>query len=270
MSYPDKEEIRRRYYIKKREKFFSRDFAICELDHLEYPHHKTPYLTLCNVKDPDVVVIYTYGGLVPHHFYKTDEGTITDKTGFHRQFTYHWIDEWLKQNVAMVIFDMPDYLVANGHPWANSFYRQTPDRIRESKQLIDIIANKYPNSKIVWAGISYGAQEAALVSLEETALHKIANISGTWHTIPDMDQFHQGVRLDWYNVTDSTKPVLVVMHEKETFEKASIEMTKTDSILVTNDDVTMDEGHFFLRRETEVVEAICNWFRDKTHPKIIP
>ena len=269
MSYPDKEEIRRRYYIKKREKFFSRDFAICDLDHLVYPHHKTPYLTLSNVADPDVVVIYTYGGLVPHHFYETPDGKISDKTGHHRQFTYHWIDEWLSQNVAMVIFDMPDYLVANGHPWANSFYRKTEDRIRESKQLVDVIAEKYPNSKIVWAGISYGAQEAALISLEKTCLHKIANISGTWHTIPDMDQFHQGVRLDWYDVTQSTVPVLVVMHEKEAFEKAKLEMSKTDSILVTNPEVTMDEGHFFVNRETEVVSAICSWFRDNPALKII-
>lgn len=245
------------------------NFAIYELDHLVYPAHKTAYVTLSKVPDPDVVVIYTYGGLVPHHFYKDENGRITDKTGFNQQFTYEWLGHWLDNNVAMVIFDIPDYFIANGHPWANSFYRRSKDRLREAKQLINIIHEKFPNSKITWAGLSFGAQEAALVSLEDTPLHKIANISATWHVVPDVDEHYQGARLNWYNVEDSKTPVLIVMHETEVFEKATLEMSKTDSILVAND-VSPEDGHFFRGRQTETIEAICNWFRDKPYPKIIP
>jgi hypothetical protein len=269
MNYPDREELLNKIYQRKREKFFNSDFAICELNYLEYPHHKTAYVTVSKVHDPDIVVIYSYGGLVPHLFYKTDDGKITDKTGYNKQFTYEWIDYWLDQNVAVVILDMPDYFIANGHPWANSFYRQSKDRLRETKHIVERITSEYPQSKICWAGLSYGAQEAAFISLEHTTLHKIASISGTWHVIPDVDEFCQGTRLDWYNVTDSNVPVLIVMHKKEVWEKAHEQMQLTDSILVTND-VSEEDGHFFRGRQQEVIKAICDWFRDKPVPKIIP
>jgi hypothetical protein len=269
MSYPKREEVFRKWYLRRRDSILNTDRAICELDHLTYPNHTTAYLTLSNAPDPDVVVIYTYGGLTAHHFYKKDDGTIADNTETYHQFTYEWVEKWLANDVAFVVFDAPDYFVANGHPFISSFYRRSPDRVRESKQLIDVLSAKFPNSKIVWAGLSYGAQEAAAISLEDTQLHKVANLSATWHVLADTDEFHQGARLDWYNVTDSKIPVLVVMHEKEVWDKAREQMQLTDSILVTND-VSADDGHFFRERQAEVIKAICDWFRDKPVPKIIP
>jgi len=269
MSYPDRYEITQRIYAKKRDRVLSADYAIKELDYLEYPRHKTAILTLSRVADPDVVVIYTYGGLVPHLFYKDSRGQITDHTGLHQQFTYDWINDWLDNNVAVAIFDMPSYFFANGHPWASSFYRTSPDRLREARQTIDLMSQRYPAARIVWAGMSYGCQEAAMISLEDTQLYKIASISGTWHVLPNYDAYQQGTRLDWYSVEQARTPILIAMHEKEVFEKAREEMQKTDSILVTND-VSADDGHFFKHREKEVVTAICDWFRDQPIPKIIP
>lgn len=269
MKYPDREELLNKIYIRRREKFFNSEFAICKLEYLKYPNHKTAYVTVSKVPNPDTVIIYSYGGLVPHLFYETDDGKITDRTGYNKQFTYEWIDHWINQDVAIVIFDMPDYFIANGHPWANSYYRQSIDRHRETKQITNLIVEAYPTSKVCWAGLSYGAQEAAFISLEITGLHKIASISGTWHVLPDVDAHCQGTRLDWYNVTDSKTPVLIVMHEKEVGIKAKEQMQLTDSILVTND-VSEEDGHFFRGRQPEVIKAMCDWFRDKPIPKIIP
>ena len=267
---PDRQEIIQRLYMRQRDRFLASDFAIYELDHLVYPAHQTAYVTLSKVPDPDVVVIYSYGGNNPHHFYRADSGLITDRTtGQMQQFTYEWMNHWLDNGIAVVIFDVPDYFVVHGQPWVNSFYRKSKDRLREARQLIDIVADRFRSSRVCWAGLSYGAQEAAMVSLEPSRLHKVASISGTWHVIPDVDEFYQGVRLDWYSVEQSCCPVLIVMHEKETFEKAQHEMTLTDSILVTND-VSAEDGHFFRERQAEVVRAICDWFRDKNYPPIIP
>jgi hypothetical protein len=268
MPYPDRQEILNKIYTRKRDSILHGDLAVKSLEFIEYPKHKTPYLVLSRVADPDVVVIYTYGGCTPHHFHFNEEGQIQDHTNTYYQFTWDWMNHWLDQNVAVVIFDVPDYFKAYTHPWVSSFYRTSDDRLRESFQLIDIVEQKFPKASINWFGISYGAQDAANISLHKTKLHKIISASATWHVLKDVDKFHQGARLDWYDVTKSTCPVLVIMHEKEVFQKAQQEMLKTDSILVTNS-VSADAGHFFSKREAEAVKAMCDWCRDKPIPKII-
>jgi hypothetical protein len=269
MSYPDRHKVLTRIYERKRARILSSNLAICDLEHLTYPNHRTGICILSRVPNPDVVVAYTYGGHIPHHFYKQDDGTISDTTGEHHQFTWEWIEHWLDQNVAVAIFDVPDYFLAFGKGWVSSFYRLSPDRVREAHQMLALLETRFPDSTLCWFGVSYGALEAAAISLEETNLHKIASSSGTWYTKPDIDLYHQGARLDWYTVADSKTPVLIVMHEKEVREKAQEQMQLTESLLVTND-VSEDDGHFFRERQAEVVAAICNWFRDKPIPKIIP
>jgi hypothetical protein len=268
MPYPDRQEILNKLYLRKRDNILLGNLAIKQLEFIERNAHKTAYLTLSRVPDPDVVVIYTYGGTTPHHFYFTNAGKISDKTVKHHQFTWDWIDKWLDQGVAVVIFDVPSYFMAYENPWVTSFYRASEDRLTESFQLIDIVEQKFSNASINWFGISYGAQDAANISLHPSKLRKIVSASATWHVINGVDKFQQGARLDWYNVADSKCPVLIVMHEKEVFRKAQEEMLKTDSILVANF-VPASEGHFFAKKETEVVQAICDWYRDKPIPKII-
>jgi hypothetical protein len=268
MPYPDRQEILKKIYARKRDSILHGDLAIKQLEFIERNAHKTAYLTLSRVSNPDSVVIYTYGGATPHHFHFDSDDKIKDHTDTYQQFTWDWMHHWLDQNVAIVIFDVPDYFKAYTHPWVSSFYRTSDDRLRESFQLIDIVEQKFPNALINWFGISYGAQDAANISLHKTKLHKIISASATWHVLKDIDKFHQGARLDWYDVTKSTCPVLIVMHEKEVFRKAQEEMLKTDSILVINP-VSADAGHFFSKREAEVVKAMCDWCRDKPIPKII-
>lgn len=269
MPYPDRQELLHRIYLRKRNNILlNNDFAIKQLEFIERPFHKTAYLTLSRVPNPDIAVIYTYGGVTPHHFHYDEQGQISDKTSQHHQFTWDWINHWLDQNIAIIIFDVPDYFMAFNTPWVSSFYRTSDDRLRESLQLIDLVEKKFPNTPINWFGISYGAQDAANISLHQTKLNKIASASGTWHVIKDVDKFQQGARLDWYNVSRSTCPVLIIMHEKEVFQKAQEEMLKTTSILVTNQ-VSAEAGHFFSKKEVEVVKAICDWYRGKPIPKII-
>lgn len=269
MPYPDRQELLNRVYHKQRSRALS-NLAIAELAFLEYPNHKTAICTLSKTSTPDVVVVYTYGGLTPHHFYYQEDGTITDKTfPPYQQFTWEWIHHWLDNNVAVAILDVPDYFTANGIGWVSSFYRMSADRRRESLQAIDLLANKFPNAKLTWFGISYGVGDAVNISLVDSRLYKIAMASGCWHVLNNLDVFHQGQRLDGYDVTDSKTPVLIIQHEKEVWEKAQDQMSKTESLLVTNN-VSEDDGHFFRKRQQEVVTAICDWFRDKPIPKIIP
>lgn len=243
---------------------------IAKLEFLEYPNHKTAVCILSRVENPDTVVAYTYGGLTPHHFQYNNQGKIVDNTLKFHQFTWEWIKYWLEQGVAVAIFDVPDYFTIynTGYSWVSSFYRLSKDRLREAKQMIDMLSEQFPDAKLNWFGISYGALEAAMISLEDTKLHKIASASGTWHTIPDCDEYQQGARLDWYDVEQAKKPVLIIMHEKEVLDHVRLQMTKTDSLLVTND-VSEADGHFFRGKQKEVVATICNWFRDKPIPKVI-
>jgi hypothetical protein len=269
MPYPDRQELLHRVYTKQKARSLS-GLQISEIEFLKYPKHQTSVCILSRVADPDTVVIYTYGGLTPHFFYYNADGTIADKTGDGiYQFTWEWMHYWLDQNVAVAIFDVPDYFVAYGKGWVGSFYRESLDRRREALQVIDILSNKFPNATLNWFGISYGAIDVANISLIETKLHKIVSASGTWHVLDGVDKHHQGARLDNYDVTDSKTPMLIVMHEKEVWEKAQEQMSKTDSILVTNN-VSAEDGHYFRKRQKEVITAICDWFRDKPIPKIIP
>lgn len=244
--------------------------TIAKLEFIQRPHHKTAICILSRVTDPDIVVAYTYGGLHPHHFHYNNQGDILDKTPHSLQFTWEWIDKWLDQGVAIAIFDVPDYFVIpdSDISWVSSFYRLSEDRKQEAKQMLNIVSAQFPSAKLNWFGISYGALDAAMISLEDTQLHKIVSASGTWHRLPGVDEYHQGGRLDWYDVERSTKPVLIVMHEKEVFDYAREQMAKTQSLLVTND-VSTDDGHFFRERQPQVVQAICDWLRDKPIPKVI-
>lgn len=268
MPYPNRQEILDKLYLRNRNNILLGDLAIKQLEFIERNAHKTAYLTISRVSDPDVAVIYTYGGVTPHHFHFDSNGQISDKTANHHQFTWDWIDKWLDQGVAVVIFDVPDYFMAYENPWVTSFYRTSEDRLAESFQLIDLVEAKFPNASINWFGISYGAQDAANISLHPSKVRKIVSASATWHVLNNVDKFQQGARLDWYDVNQSKCPVLIVMHEKEVFQKAQEEMLKTDSILVANF-VSANEGHFFAKKEKEVVQAICDWYRGKPIPKII-
>jgi hypothetical protein len=236
-----------------------KDTVINELDFLKYPQHNTAIYTLSKVQDPDYVVIYTYGGHNPHIFHTINDGVVSELAEM--QFTWEWMHHWLDNNVAIAIFDMPDYFRHN--MFVPSFYRLTPDRMRESKQVVELIASKFPNSKLAWHGLSFGAIEAAKISLEDTRISKVILSSATWHTLHDHDAYHQGVRLNWYNVADATVPVLIVQHQTEKFEYVTEQMTKTDSITVKND-VPQDDGHFFRGRQMQVVNAMCNWLRNTT------
>lgn len=268
-EYPDRQRVISKMYEKHRDKMLS-SCAIARLEFLEYPNHKTAICILSRVPNPDVVVAYTYGGLTPHHFKYDNKGKITDNTLKFHQFTWEWIDHWLEQGVAIAIFDVPDYFVVfnTGYGWVSSFYRTSNDRRREAKQMLELLKEQFPESKLCWFGISYGALDAAMISLEETPLHKIVSASGTWHRLEDRDEYQQGGRLDWYDVSNSKTPVLIVMHEKEVFDHARTQMTKTESLLVTND-VSADDGHFFRGRQSRVVTALCDWYRDKPIPKVI-
>jgi hypothetical protein len=268
MPYPDRQEILKKIYTRKRDSILHGDLAIKQLEFIERQKHKTAYLTLSRVANPDTAVIYTYGGCTPHHFYFDPDGQIRDQTDLYYQFTWDWMNHWLDQNVAVIIFDVPDYFKAYTHPWVSSFYRTCNDRLQESFQLIDLIEKKFPLATINWFGISYGAQDAANISLHQSKLHKIVSASATWHVLKDIDYYHQGARLDWYDVTKSTCPVLIIMHETEVFDKAREEMLKTESILVTNQ-VSAEAGHFFSQREVEAITAMCDWYRDRPTPKII-
>jgi len=268
-DFPDRQQVINKIVERTRDKLIS-SLPLARLEFLEYPHHKTAICILSKVANPDVVVIYTYGGLIPHHFHYTPAGKIADKTHEAPQFTWEWIEHWLNQNVAIAIFDVPDYFIATAQrlAWVNSFYRMSSDRTREAKQTIDLLSDQFPESKITWFGISYGALDAAMISLEDTKLYKIISASGTWHVIPDRDAYNQGGRLDWYDVASAKTPVLIVMHEKEVFDHARDQMTKTESLLVTNN-VSVADGHFFRCRQNAVVTAMCDWYRDKPIPKII-
>jgi hypothetical protein len=248
-----------------------KSFAVNRLEFLKFPGHLTALYIISRVPDPDTVVLYAYGGTVPHHFY-TDHLTnmVRDQTsGKNPQFTWEWIDHWLDQNVAIAIFDFPTYFNANGIGWVSSFYRLTDDRRRESLLALDMLADIFPSATLNLFGISYGALDAANISQVDSPLCKIISSSGTWHVVPNLDSYHQGGRLNNYDVSMSKKPVLVVMHKKEVWEKAEEQMAKTDSILVTND-VSREDGHFFRGRQKEVITAMCDWLRDRPIPKIIP
>jgi hypothetical protein len=202
------------------------------------------------------VVIYTYGGTVPHIFSVTDSGEIVEECKV--QFTWEWMPQWLNQNVAIVIFDMPDYFKANMS--TPSFYRVSKDRMRETHDLVSLVKEKFPDSKVAWHGLSYGCNEAAKVSQVEGLVDKVVLSSAPWHVLDDVDEYHQGARLNWYLIEDAKVPVLIVQHVLEKFEKASAEMGKTDSITVHNS-VTQHDGHFFRRRQAIVVKHICDWIR---------
>ena len=273
MPYPDRQEIINKIYERNRARVLDsqNSFAINRLEFLKFPAHSTALYIISRVPNPDTVVLYTYGGITPHHFY-TDHLTkmVRDQTsGKNPQFTWEWIDHWLDQNVAIAILDFPTYFIANGLGWVSSFYRLTDDRRRESLLALDILADMFPSATLNWFGISYGALDAANISQVESPLRKIISSSSNWHRVPHLDSYHQGGRLDNYDVSTSKKPVLIVMHEKEVFEKAQERMQKTDSILVAND-ISKEDGHFFRDRQKEVVTAMCDWLRDKPIPKIIP
>jgi hypothetical protein len=259
----DRGEVLKKIYSKHRARVVE-NTLINELDFLEYPKHSTAVYTLSKVTDPDYVVIYTYGGHNPHMFYMDENGKVDEHTAL--QFTWEWMRHWLDNNVAVAIFDMPDYF--KQYMFVPSFYRITDDRLRESKQVIDLISNKFPNAKLAWHGLSFGAADAAKISLEHTKLSKVILSSATWHLLDDHDSYHQGVRLNWYNVEDAKVPVLIVQHQTEKYDYVTEQMDKTESITVKND-VPQDDGHFFRQRQQQVVTEICNWLRDKPIPKVI-
>lgn len=261
---PDRNLVLKKIQDKKR-KFVLRNTVINELSFLEYPQHRTAVYTISEVSDPDYVVIYTYGGYHPHFFHETEHNEI-DELGM-GQFTWEWLGHWLEQKVAIVIVDMPDYYQHS--MFVPSLYRFSNDRKREITQVVDVVKTRFPSSNLAWAGFSFGCAEATTISLEETQLDKVVLCSGTWHTLEGFDEWHQGARLDWYNVTDCKKPVLIVQHEKEKFEKATEQMSLTDSITVANMDVSKDDGHFFKDREKEVATSIVSWLRNKEFPKEI-
>lgn len=273
MPYPDRQNIINKLYERNKNRVLEsqKSFAINRLEFLKFPEHSTALYIISRVPNPDTVVLYTYGGLSPHHFYMDHmTNMVQDQTtGKNSQFTWEWIDHWLDQNVAIAIFDFPTYFIANHVGWVSSFYRLTDDRRRESLIALDLLANMFPTATLNWFGISYGALDAANISQVESPLRKIISSSATWHLVPGFDSYHQGGRLNDYDVSMSKKPVLVVMHEKEVQEHAQAQMNKTDSILVTND-VSKDDGHFFRGRQKEVVTAMCDWLRDRLIPPIIP
>ena len=244
--------------------------AIARLEFIQRPHHKTAVCILSRVANPDTVVVYTYGGLNPHHFKYNNQGEIIDNTINFPQFTWEWMELWLDQGVAVAIFDVPDYFVIPLYniSWVSSFYRLTNDRGNEAIQLLDMLVAQFPSAKINWFGISYGALDAAMIGDRDSPLYKIVSASATWNRNTEFDEYHQGARLNHYDVTTSKKPVLIIMHEKEVCSHARDQMTKTDSLLVTND-VSAEDGHFFRGRQSQVVQAICDWFRDKPIPKVI-
>lgn len=257
MSLPNKDQILRKMYQKKRDIALS-NLAISELSFLEYPKHSTAICILSRVTNPDIVVAYTYGGTEPHIFSYDRYGNITEET--EKQFTWEWMPAWLDQNVAIAIIDVPSYFGFVG--LVPSLYRVTDDRKREIKQAVDVLSSRFPESKIVWHGLSYGAAEASVLSTEDTKLHKIAVSSAPWEFLEDHDTYHQGVRLNNYDVSTSKIPFLIAIHEKEIGNKATEQMQKTESVIVKND-VSLEDAHFFRGKQVEAITAMCNWFRDK-------
>jgi len=239
--------------------------AINELEYMEYPKHRTAIYYLSRVENPDYVMIYTYGGTIPHIFYQSESGEILEECKL--QFTWDWMGKWLDSNIAVAILDVPTYFRVNSS--LPSSYRMTNDRMRECLQAIDCVAARFPESKIVWNGMSYGSIEASRVSMLETKLEKVILTSAPFHVLEGWDDYHQGVRLNWYDVTQAKVPVLIVQHETEKHEKAAEEMSKTDSITVTNSSTAAD-GHYFKRRQLRVIEAVCNWIRGNDFPREIP
>lgn len=242
-----------------------KDAVINELDFLKYPQHSTALYTISNVPNPEHVVIYTYGGYLPHLFYYNEEESVDEHVI--GQFTWDWIGYWLERNVAIVIMDMPDFYKHS--MFVPSLYRYSNGRKQECLDAIDLVAKKFPNSHLTWVGFSFGCSEASTVSIEDTKLDKVVLCSGTWHLLDGFDEWHQGARLHWYDTGLSKKPVLVVQHLLEKFEKATEQMLKTDSITVANMDVSKDDGHFFKHKERIVAHAIIDWILDNTYPKEI-
>lgn len=249
----------------KNRKAAVKDLAINELDYLEYPMHRTAIYYMSRVENPDYVVIYTYGGTIPHIFRYNENGEIVEACKL--QFTWEWMEKWLSNNVAIAILDAPSYFQVNMS--MPSSYRLTNDRMRECLHCIDRVAERFPNSKLAWHGLSYGTIEASRLSELDTKLEKIVLSSAPFHVLENWDEFHQGVRLDKYDVSKATVPVLIVQHVTEKFEKATEEMNKTDSITVTNRNTPAD-GHYFRRRQIRVVKAICDWIRGHEIQKEIP
>jgi hypothetical protein len=242
-----------------------KDLLVHELHYLEYPNHRTAVYVLSKVEDPDYAVIYTYGGTIPHMFSIDENDNIVEACKI--QFTWEWMQHWLNQNVAVIIFDMPDYFKANMS--TPSFYRISNDRMRESLALVDLVNTRFPESKIAWHGLSYGCHEAARMSQVDSLVEKTVLSSAPWHVLDDVDQFHQGLRMDWFNTDTVIKPMLVVQHITEKHERAAQEMSKFDSVTVTNN-VTEHDGHFFRKRQAAVVKLICDWLRSHPIPKEIP
>lgn len=243
----------------------SKDAVLNELDFLSYPQHSTALYTISNVQEPEHVVIYSYGGYLPHLFHYTDDNVVEEHVV--GQFTWDWIGYWVERNIAVVIMDMPDFYKHS--MFVPSLYRYSNGRKRECLDAIDLVSKKFPSAKLTWAGFSFGCSEASTVSLEDTKLDKIVVCSGTWHLLDGFDEWHQGARLHWYDVEHSKKPVLIVQHTQEKFEKATEQMTKTDSITVSNSEVSKDDGHFFKNKERSVAHAIIDWIQDKPYPKEI-
>jgi hypothetical protein len=249
----------------KNRKEATNNLVINELEFMEYPVHRTAIYYLSRVKNPDYVVIYTYGGTNPHIFHYNEQGEIAEECKL--QFTWEWMDKWLSNNVAIAILDVPTYFRINSS--LPSSYRNTPDRLRECLQAIDCVAARFPHAKIAWHGMSYGCIEASRISLLETKVEKVVLTSGPFHILEGWDEYHQGARLDKYDVSQAKVPVLIAHHKTEVFDKAKEEMAKTDSILVTNSSTSSD-GHYFRRRQIRVVAAICDWIRGNDFPREIP
>ena len=241
------------------------NLAINELEYMEYPAHRTAIYYLSRVANPDYVMIYTYGGTIPHMFYQSPSGEILEECKL--QFTWDWMGKWLDNNIAVAILDVPSYFRVNSS--LPSSYRMTDDRMRECLHAIDCVANRFPDAKIAWNGMSYGSVEAARVSMVETRVDKIVLTSAPFHLLDGWDEYHQGVRLDWYDVHQAKSPVLIVQHKTEKHEKATEEMSKTDSITVCNSSTDVD-GHYFRRRQIKVIAAVCDWIRGNDYPREIP
>ena len=248
----------------KNRKQATADLVINELEYMEFPFHRTAIYYLSRVANPDYVMIYTYGGTIPHMFYKSASGEILEECKL--QFTWDWMGKWLANNIAVAILDVPSYFRVNSS--LPSSYRITDDRMRECLQAIKCTAEKFPESKIVWNGMSYGSIEASKISLASTQVEKVILTSAPFHRLDGWDDYHQGQRLDWYDVSQATVPVLIVQHKTEKHEKAELEMSKTDSITVSNSS-TPSDGHYFKRRQIRVVDAVCNWIRDQDFPREI-
>jgi len=240
------------------------DLVINELEYMEYPFHRTAIYYMSRVENPDYVMIYTYGGTIPHMFYQSESGEILEECKL--QFTWEWMGKWLDNNIAVAILDVPTYFRVNSS--LPSSYRMTDDRMRECLQAIDYVATRFPNARIAWNGMSYGSVEAARVSMVSTRVEKVILTSAPFHRLEGWDEYHQGTRLDWYDVAQAKAPVLIVQHKTEVHEKAAEEMSKTDSITVSNSS-TPNDGHYFKRRQVRVVAAVCNWIRGIDYPKEI-